>query len=122
MKDRFAIAFACGRIAYAAAVIVAPGRAAGPWLGAAAESGGGRVAARALVARDALIAAGIAATASRGADARPWLAAAVASDAADIAATLADRDRLPERSAPGTVAIAGAAALAGAVLFARAGR
>ena len=41
----------------------------------------------------------------------------MASDLSDIAATLADRGELPERSAPGTVALAGAAALAGAGLY-----
>ena len=48
---------------------------------------------------------------------RPWLAALVASDLADIGSTLADRDSLPEQSAPGTVVLAGAAAIAGMALY-----
>ncbi len=111
------IGFAAARIAYAAAVIVAPEKAAGPWLGEAVESGGGRVAARALVARDALIAVGFGIAAARGEPVRPWLAAVVASDVADIASTLADRDHLPEHSAPGTVVLAGAAAVVGIALY-----
>jgi hypothetical protein len=110
------IGFAAARVVYAGAVIAAPRAAAGPWLGGAVEGGGGRVAARALVARDAIISAGVAVAAQREAAVRPWLVACVASDLADIAATLADRDGLPARAATGTVALAGAAALAGAGL------
>ena len=113
---KLAVGFAAARIAYSAALTVAPGRAAGPWLGSAVERGGGRVAARALVARDALISAGFGIAALRGTPARPWLAACVVSDLADIAATLADREHLPDGSAAGTVALAGGAALAGAAL------
>ena len=117
---KFAIGFAVGRVAYAGALIVAPRQAGGPWLGEAVERGGGRVAARALVARDALIALGLAAAAVTNAPLRPWAAALVASDLADIGATLADREHLPKQAAPGTVAVAGTAALAGAALFAAA--
>jgi hypothetical protein len=115
---KLAVAFAAGRVAYAAALIVAPRRAGGPWLGDALERGGGRVAARALVARDALLALGLADAAVRGNSIRPWAAALVASDLTDIAATLADRDELPDQAAVGTVAVAGSAALAGAALLA----
>ena len=113
---RLAIGFAAVRIGYAAALVVAPKQMGGPWLGDAAASGGGRVAARALVARDAFISAGAGLAALRGEPVNPWLTALVASDLTDIAATLADRHDLPERSAPGTVLIAGAAALAGVAL------
>lgn len=114
------LGFAAARIAYAAALIVAPKAAGGPWLGDAVERGGGRVAARALVARDALIATGAGVGALRGQPVRPWLAACVASDFADIAATLADRSALPSRAPLGTVVLAGAAAAAGAALYATA--
>jgi len=116
-EGRLVAGFAAARIAYAAALIAAPRRFGGPWLGEAAAQGGGRVAARALVARDALIAAGAGASALHGAAVRPWLAACVAADIADIGATLADRGALPPKSAPGTVALAGAAAAAGAALY-----
>jgi hypothetical protein len=111
------IGFAATRIAYAAAVVIAPEKAAGPWLGEAVESGGGRAAVRALVARDALLSAGFGIAAACGEPVRPWLAAVVASDVADIASTLADRDHLPEHSAPGTVVLAGAAAVIGIALY-----
>jgi hypothetical protein len=113
---RLAIGFAIGRIAYAGALIVAPRKAAGPWLGEAVARGGGRVAARALVARDALISVGLGVAAWRSEPMRPWLAALVASDLADIGSTLADRDHLPRQSAPGTVTVAGVAAIVGAAL------
>jgi len=109
--------FVLARIAYAAALIVAPKKAGGPWLGTAVERGGGRVAARALVARDGLISAGLGVAAWRREPIRPWLAVLVASDLADIGSTLADRGDLPKRSAPATVAVAGAAALAGVALY-----
>jgi hypothetical protein len=115
-ERRLALGFAIGRIAYAAALIVAPRNAGGPWLGEAVERGGGRVAARALAARDGLISAGLGFAAWRGEPMRPWLAALVASDLADIGSTLADREHLPRQSAPGTVTVAGAAAIAGAAL------
>jgi hypothetical protein len=116
--SKLAVAFAASRVAYAAALIVAPRKAGRPWLGDAVERGGGRVAARALVARDAFLALGLADAAVRGNSIRPWAAALVASDLADIAATLADRGALPEQAGVGTVAVAGGAAIAGAALYA----
>lgn len=118
---KLAIGFSVARIVYAGALIAAPKQAGGPWLGDAVERGGGRVAARALVARDALISAGLGVAAWRRGPMRPWLAVLVASDLADIASTLADRDDLPDRSAPGTVVLAGAGALAGVALYRSAG-
>lgn len=114
------IGFAIGRVAYAVAVVAAPGPAASPWLGKEVESGGTRVAARALVARDAFLAIGLADAARRGGATRPWLAALIASDLSDIAATLVDRKNLPKQAGPGTVVVAGAAAAIGAALFASA--
>jgi len=50
---------------------------------------------------------------------RPWLIACLACDLADIGATLAAGDALPARARWGTVALAGATAVVGAVLIAR---
>jgi hypothetical protein len=98
--------------------LIAATRSAGrPWLGDAVDLSGGRVAARALVARDALVSAGLTAAALRGSPTRPWLAVLVASDVADMAATIADADDLPDRAVPGTLVLAGSAALAGAALY-----
>jgi hypothetical protein len=116
------LGFAAGRIAYAVAVVVAPKQAAGPWLGDAAQRGGGRVASRGLVARDAFLAVGAAVAALNDQPVRPWLVACIASDVADITATLADREQLPSHAALGTVLVAGAAAAGGARLFAAAER
>ncbi len=115
--DRVAIGFAFARVAYAAALIAVPSKAGGPWLGDAIDGGGGRVAARALVARDGLVSVGLARAAWRREPLRPWLAVLVASDLADIGSTLAERANLPDHSAPGTVVLAGAAAVVGVVLF-----
>ncbi len=115
---KLAVAFGVSRIAYAAALLATPGRAAKPWLGEAAESGGGRVATRALAIRDGALGAGVALSVLADDSARPWLAACVVSDIVDLSATLIDRDRLPSRAAPGTVAVAGGMAAAGVALAA----
>ena len=112
--------FAASRVAYAVGVAVAPGPTASVWLGDGVESGGTRVAARALVARDAYLAIGLADAARRGGASRPWLAALIASDLSDIVATLADRKRLPKHAGPGVVLVAGGMAAIGAVFFASA--
>ena len=118
MKDlkKLAIAFGISRIAYAVALLVAPKKAAGPWLGADAASGGGKVAARALAVRDGALGAGVAAAAATGSSMRPWLYACVASDLVDATATWLERDSLPERAGPATLVVAGGAAAAGAAL------
>ncbi len=114
------LGFAASRVAYAVAVVVAPGPTASVWLGDEVKGGGTRVAARALVARDAFLAIGLADASRRGAATRPWLAALIASDLSDIASTLADRKRLPKQAGPGVVVVAGAAAAIGAAFFAAA--
>ncbi len=98
------LAFAAGRLVFAAALAGAPRATTGTWLGNAADRPGGRVAVRGLVARDAILSAGVALAAARGSATRPWLAACVGSDLSDIAATLADRQGLPDKSAPATMA------------------
>jgi len=110
------VGFGLARIAYAVAMVVAPGPAGRPWLGDAVDTPGGRVAARTMVARDAILSAGAVGAALSEGSARPWLVALALSDTADIAATLADADGLPNMAAIGTVALAGTAALSGAAL------
>lgn len=117
-QRKLAIGWAAARVLYAAGVIVAPKQFAGPWLGRALDTGGGRVAARALVVRDGLGAAGVAIAALRGQDTRPWTALCVGGDLGDIAATMADRSDLPDRGAAMTPVVAGFAALSGAALVA----
>ena len=56
------------------------------------------------------------AAATTGSAARPWLVACTASDVVDMTATWLERERLPDRSGPATLVVAGAAAAAGAAL------
>jgi hypothetical protein len=116
MNRRLVIGYAALRIGYAAALLAMPDRTARPWLGEVAQEPGTTIAVRGLGARDLVLSAGALASASSGRSARAWLAACAASDAVDLVATLvANGDRLPTKSKPGTVAAAGvfgAAALA----------
>ncbi len=114
--QKLAIAYGASRIAYAVALIAAPKQAAGPWLGPDAASGGGKVAARALAVRDGALGAGVAAAALNESSMRPWLFACIASDLVDATATWREREDLPERAGPATLAVAGGMAAAGAAL------
>jgi hypothetical protein len=49
---------------------------------------------------------------------RPWIAACVGGDLADMAATMVDRNDLPERSPALVVAVAGVTAAAGIAIAA----
>ena len=105
------------RIAYAVALLAAPGRTARSWLGAAPATPGGEVAVRGLGARDLAISAGALAAATSGGQTRWWLTACAVSDGADLVATLAaDGDGLPPRAKPGTAIAAGAFGAIGATL------
>jgi hypothetical protein len=116
------IGYAALRIAYAVALLVAPGRTTRPWLGEVAGEAGTTIAIRGLGVRDLVLSAGALASAASGRSARPWLAACAASDAVDLTATLsADGDQLPSRSKPGTVAAAGAFGAVAAALAVREG-
>jgi hypothetical protein len=59
---------------------------------------------------------GVVLAAASGAPLKGLLLACAVSDAVDMTATLIDRESLPERSAPATVAVAGGAAAAGLAL------
>jgi hypothetical protein len=66
-----------------------------------------------------VLAAGVLATAGDGRRQRGWIAACAISDLVDLAATLATPDdALPPNARWGTAAVAGGAALVGALLFA----
>ena len=93
------------RIAYGAALIVAPAKVAGNrWLGAGAREVG-------------LHGLALAAFLSGG-PVRPLLAASVAGDLTDIGSTALARDGLPDGSAAATAAVAGGSALLTVVLAA----
>jgi len=117
LDRKLVAAFTAARIGYALAVMVTPRRMGRPWLGDAVDLSGGRVAARALVARDAALSVGFGLCAWHGAPARPWLAAIIASDTADLVSTVLDPDDLPRQAVPGVIAAAGGMALAGIALY-----
>lgn len=117
---RSAAAVVCGlRVAYGAALLVAPERITKRWLGPARNTAAAKVALRALGAREVAIHALALSAAMRGESLRPWLGASIAGDLNDIAVTFAGRAGLPRGAAPATAAVAGAsAALTAAVLVA----
>jgi hypothetical protein len=108
---------AAGRVVLGAALLAAPAAVGRPWIGAAADRSGTQVALRALGVRDALLGGIALHLVGRGGPAggRALQACAVA-DAVDFAATLAARRELPPVGAAGVMALAGAAAVGGAVL------
>lgn len=114
-----AIAVAGLRIVYGAALAAAPARTTRSWLGDDGARPGGRVALRALGAREIVLHAGAIAAALAGAPVRPWLLASVGGDLSDIAATFASGSGLPEGAPVKTLVVAGAsAAISVAVLAA----
>jgi hypothetical protein len=115
-----AIAVAGLRIAYGAALVVAPVRTTKSWLGGDAARPAAGVALRALGAREIVLHAGAVAAAVAGQPVRPWLAASIGGDCADIASTFAaDGSQLPDSAALKTLVVAGgSAAISAAVLAA----
>jgi hypothetical protein len=103
------------RVAYGAALIVAPERLGRRWLGPAAATGATQVPLRALGARELLLHAGGLAAAARGGSLRPWFAASIAGDLTDIAATVVARRELPDGAAGLTAAVGGGSALLSAL-------
>ena len=112
------LAFALGRGAFGAGLTAAPAKVASGWLEQDAGRPRAQVAIRGLGARDIALAGGTAAAAAGGAPVRPWLLATLGCDLADIGATLASAGALGSRAKTGTVLLAGATALAGALLAA----
>jgi hypothetical protein len=99
------------RIAYGGALVGAPQRLTGRWLGPAAGQGPTQLLARALGVREVLLHAGGLAAALRGDAVRPWLAASIVGDLSDVLATLAARRELPDSSPAATAVVAGGSAL-----------
>jgi len=108
------------RIAYGAALAIAPARTTRSWLGADGALPGAGVALRALGAREIVLHVGALAAVVNDAPARPWLLASIGGDCSDVAATFAARrSNLPEKAALKTLAVAGgSAAISAAVLAA----
>jgi hypothetical protein len=104
------------RIAYGAALVVAPARLTRTWLGPAGGQGPTQVGVRGLGARELLIHTGALAAAVGGRPLRPWLAASIAGDVTDVVSTVVARDELPDRSPLATLAVAGGSALLSAAV------
>ena len=107
------------RVAYGAALLIAPGKVAGNrWLGPGAHQPAATVALRGLGAREVALHGIALALLARGDAVRPWLAASIAGDLADVAAAFASSDGLPDGSASATAAVAGGSAALTAVVAA----
>ena len=114
-----AAAFALGRLVFGVGLLAHPDRVAAGWVGPDAARAPVQVVIRGLGARDMAISAGALAALDDDDRLAHWIAAAIACDLSDIAATLAaPADALPGNARWGTVALAGAAAAAGAGLLA----
>lgn len=109
-------ALAGGRVAIGLALFVAPAAAGRAWLGDAVDDAGGRIAVRALGARDVVLGVGTWTALDTDADlpgAPRWLEAGAAADLADATAVALSRRGRPAPVVAGSIAIAtGAAALA----------
>ena len=101
---------ALGRLGFGVALLGAPHRSTGPWLGADASRPATAVAVRGLGARDLALGAGT--LACRNEDLRLWVAASLVGDLADLTATLGAGDGIPRS---GRLAVAGLAAGAAAL-------
>jgi hypothetical protein len=88
-------AYAAGRVAVGAALLLAPRALGRVWLGRPADTAAGAVAMRALGVRD-LVMGGIALHTVDHPEVGPrWQRTCAAADAVDLAATVAARDALP---------------------------
>jgi hypothetical protein len=107
-----------GRVAFGAALILAPRAVGRGWIGEAAGTAGGKVAVRAVGARDVILGLGGLVALRRGGPARGWLEAGAAADIADLAIAIGAFGKLPPLGRIITILLAGGSAVASA-LFAR---
>ena len=104
------------RVAYGAALLVAPAKVTKSWLGPAGDPT--KVALRALGAREVLLHGFAISAVLREQPLAPWLVASIGGDLSDIASTFASRAGLPGGAAPKTAAVAGGSAALTAALLA----
>lgn len=110
------------RTAYGVFMLATPGRVGRPWLGDGAQAAASEVPLRGIGGRElAVHIAGIASV-LRGGNSLPWLGASLGGDLTDIAASLADRTRLPSGGLRATVLTGGGSALMTIALIAAAAR
>lgn len=101
---------AAGRVAIGGALVAAPRKAGGNWIGDAAASRDVMVFTRALGIRDLVLGVGTLQAMGAGDPVRPWVVLGAACDAVDAAATLLAVRRIGLRRALPAIAIAGTAA------------
>ena len=112
-----AVAVAAMRIAYGAALAIAPGRTTEKWLGKDSGRPTTGIALRALGAREIVLHGGAIAAAVGNAPVKPWLVASIGGDCSDVAATFAASRHVPDGAPLKTLAVAGgSAALSAAVV------
>jgi hypothetical protein len=100
------------RVAYGLALLISPSKVAGSrWLGDGAREPAAQVPLRGVGAREVALHGLALGALLRDAPVRPLLAASIAGDLADIAATTASRNGLPDGSAKATTAVAGGSLL-----------
>lgn len=118
-----AAAVAALRIAYGAALAIAPARTTRAWLGDDGARPGAGVALRGLGAREIVLHAAALRAALRDEDVTPWLVASIGGDCADVAATFAAGSRnLPDGAPVKTLVVAGGSAAISAAVLAALGR
>ena len=113
-----AVAVAGLRIAYGAALALAPASTGTKWIGRDGRRPATGVALRALGAREVALHAGAAAAAVRGEPVRLWFLASMLGDFTDMAATAGAAGNVPDDAPMRTFAVAGGSALLSGVLVA----
>jgi len=106
------------RVAYGAALVLAPARVTRSWLGPAGGEPPAAVAVRGLGAREVALHGAALVAAVRGRPLRGWLALSIGGDVSDIAATAAGRRGVPDKAPLATAAVAGASAAISAAVAA----
>lgn len=102
-----------GRLALGAALVLAPDAVTPGWVGRDGATTGGRILARGLGVRDAVLGLAALGVAAEPSKRTPVLAAGVICDLIDAGATAASDD-LPSSKRAATLLVAGGAAIAGA--------
>ena len=107
---------ALSRIGFGLSYLVSPQQARSSWIGRAAKKPGAQVIIRSQGVRDVVLGSGALRALARGDDAelRVWSTGHAVCDLADLIATWAARDGLPERRARVAMGVAAASTLVGA--------
>lgn len=109
-------AYGLARVGFGIFASSLPSRMGRSWVGDDAEQPGSKVILRALGFRDIALGAGATAAALRG-EPRDWLAVSMLSDLGDLSATLIGQRHIDQRGVKITAGVAGAGALAAAMLL-----